>query len=417
MSFQSPTPVGIQPHINETSRLAPTRDRNSTAKQWQTNNTTIAQTSALTNATRRLQYQVNLLRGRSLAPAQMHPFKVYNVPQSLCPKKGTYGGNDYDPVKDAWRTFRVRIGDVGYRPKWTDPTTQPNGYAITGFQNALTFDSQFEFILRANAGSDGNDYSLVGGSSAGSSQAVIHTINLEEENYTLSNIGSQGDILAALTEVKFIPNDGSSVFGTQNTFTTWVLPDSTLNGAFGIACGCWVEIVPDASSAQADFAWARIGFRAFPLDPPNHSPFPNTADSYALAIVNQPIQGDGNFVAKSLEVYQLQFGNLLGRYGFQTLNNRGIWDEDDTNGLSDQFFYPNDIIILQDDLTMQAQGSGSPAVEFQINGTGSFHQITAVPYFRPMIFVGDVPAVQATRPDFDSQDSNWSPFAGWTAGG
>lgn len=409
----NPIPNGQIPQTYEASTLRSTRDRDTSAKQWRGNNRARASARSLTNTVNGLQKQLLRLRPRALAPSQQSPFLVYNVPMEYCPVAGTYGGNDYDPVKDAWRTFRVRIGDIGYRPKWTDPTTQPNGYAITGFQNALTFDSQFEMILRVNAGSDGNDYSLVSGGAGTGPQAIIHTVNLDDENYTLSNIGSRGDIPPALTEVKFVPDDGGSVFGTQNTFTTWVLPDTNLNGAFGIECGCWAEIVPDVDDETP--AWARIGFRAFPLDPPNHSPFPNTADSFPLAIINQPVQGDGNFVAQSLEVYQLQFGNLLGRYGFESLNNRGIWDADDTNGLNNQVFYPNDVITLLDTLTLETSGSPTLNVRDKIND-GSASNITDRPYFRPMIFVGDVPAIQAARPSFDSLDDNWTPFAGWTGG-
>lgn len=390
-SYQSPTPIGLQPGINESSRLAPSRDRNSTPKQWQINNRTTEQVRALTGNVRRNRYELQKIQRRALAPSPMHPFKVYNVPPAFCPAKGTYSGNDYDPATDAWRTFRVRIANVGYRPKWF----LPDRIGVTG--------CNFETIMLVIGGSDGN-YETVG------TDHLTRYVNYDEDNYSLANTET--------SEMLFVSGDNSSgqpppiTVAGDFSLATFVLPASmqTLTGVLQAAL--YVQIDGDTDSGTEPLP--KIYCHAFSDLPPGFGPqvFPSGANIIPIANLSTPSLGTGAIgIYPQYTVNQLQYNHVLNRYGgFQNMNFRGNWDEDDT--LSGQCFYPGDVITLFNGLTMRSQTSSPNDITFQYDSDAS-HAVLNKSFFRPMVYHADAPAIITARPVFDNDfpTNPWQPLS------
>lgn len=381
-SFQSPTPSIIPPGINELSRLAPTRSRDAVSKQWQTGNQTTRHLNAVVNNVRRNRYELQKVQARSLAPVQMHPFKVYNVPRALCPTKGTYGGQAYDPATDAWRTFRVRIGNMSMRPKWFLPET----VGLVG--------NNYESIQLVESGSDGNWKTV-------NSRDLIEYVDYDEDNYSLSNY--YGD-----SEVLFVSGNNSGgqappiTVTTDGSLATFVLPYTMFNATSGvIQASFWAQVDGDTDDSTPPVP--KIYCRAFNDYDTNPTIFP--PDGIPIAeVATQSLFSAAAGVIPPFSVNQLQYNHVVNRFTTNSTTYRGNWDDDELSG---QVFYPGDVVTIFDELQMKAPPN-APSVLQILNGTDNLG-VNGVALFRPFVYRG-TPDFITDRPTYDLS-GHWRPLA------
>lgn len=120
----------------EGSALLPFRDQTSFSQMYKGVNALMRQNAALTRAIPRISSRI--ARQERLAQvldvSSRFPFQIYQVPASDCVNPG-----------DAWRTFQVRSGIVGWRPK----------YNATDYDYGLQMNSNWEIPTVVEFGTDG----------------------------------------------------------------------------------------------------------------------------------------------------------------------------------------------------------------------------------------------------------------------
>lgn len=362
MNFNNPIPRAPMGIPGESSPLRSPRDRQSLGHAWKYGQQANRRAQDLSNRASQLHQALGRVR-RPLMSSDppFHPFKVYNVPQSFCPPANPALG--YDPAKDSWRTFAVRGGLVGSRPRYVLTLDQAG--------NPFYF-SNYEYVTSAT-GTDG----------------------FVAEDWTVSAMANDWDNSAPGVQDGTGP---SQIIMMDNThdwqatgFSTWVFVLNSQVGASGITASFWLEI----DDARPGFppitsVWARMwcpGAGSFggasDITGRLQYPFP-VSTSFTLGVGTTPklviplatVSSNNISQPQNLTVGQILYGNYVANrtaatmpYNTNVTNNtmamgptvyRGDWDADNLSG---QVFYPGDVISSQHGAVTNAYVHSGVAIE------------------------------------------------------
>ena len=321
MLMNSPLPRGGLGTLRESTTMRSIRDRDSVGNAWKTTNTNAAQLAAVVETVNRQGRTINKLRRRVPTliqpPAQVIlPFTVYNI------------GNVLNGV-DSWRTFQMRNGLIGFRPKFVYPG---------GFNPA-----QGNFEVPTEVFQDGvTDFSapapIVAPPAVAASQQVILA---NDKDTQISGYDANNNPVGFY---QFLPDDTwDSSSGSDIMFSVWAEIIDVKNS------------VPEGGNPYANL-WARM----FTYDIDDGTgrptvPFPNAAPNifpicYATLEGNLGLGGT-KATAGTWMIHQLQIGNLINRYPQLIFVNgriigtpclRGWWKAD---SLAGQIIYPGDLVV------------------------------------------------------------------------
>lgn len=341
MNFNQAIPLQLRPKFSEGSALASERDSRSNAQSWKKARSISRQENSNGIAIQKLTREVAKMRRRIVGCSSsagpdvnfFHPFKIYNVPTEFCPPIDV--PNNYNPITDSWRTFRVRAGIVGFRS--TNETYQPDGgnayYAgLSGPE--FYFSASHPVGLGLLSGTDGaSRYDpLYTGRNFPYDEDTFDSIDLE--TVYLDNTGDFTPTTKtnAVFVLKGDPDDNHAVMASFWIEITDVViltpPVATvkcrmITAQTGDSTGRTNQWFPDASSKTI----IPIGIIC-----PKEGYFPwnetEGKDLYCEQILS------GNAVNRYSQGYQGSVGGSMGMMAY-----RGNWD---TDTLTNQYFYPGD---------------------------------------------------------------------------
>lgn len=237
---------------------------------------------------------------------------------------------------DSWRTFQIRDGLVGWRPRFPQfhAGSLPNNVFIIGSNG----DGNFAWTLYVR-----NDSQM---SSGGSGLPVsLFGTPLDPFPTASASITRSGVILQDSTDtlISGFDSGGSTILAGQ------ILLSNTLlgQGGFAPAASFWIEITDSATKGFYANLWGRmIG----PIETPRPGvayPSGNNIIPLGLVICDNFNFSGGGFIPGIRPAFQQrQCGNFLNQYTNSAngglMNYRGAWGVD---SLSGQLFYPGDIVV------------------------------------------------------------------------
>lgn len=330
LDYQIPTPSKYLTKPRETSPLLPDRDPSSSGTMWRNLAAATQRAERMTVVATQMQSRIARLEARLLtvAPLLKHPFKIYQPSPQACIQP-----------ENAWRTFAVRSGIVGFRPKWL---LYDNGFG--GLYDQWKYlNNCYEYPMRVIIGSDGYPYHA-------SEAGVISPGYQDEIDPTPQVQSASGTNLVELSGTDWqtcvdIDNFHSGTQGCQFMFPTL---SGWTPGVVGVAFQIKVTDPPLSSSIYGPEAY--IQARCFL---PNEDFIFDNEDPYVIP-VGIVLNNGGDFFPdvpeQTFTTHQYIFHNMLNRYpqcGDASMGTyRGEWFDDDREGLALQTFYPGDLVSV-----------------------------------------------------------------------
>jgi hypothetical protein len=410
MIFNAALPLHLRPKYSEGTKLASSRDSRNTSQSWKQAIKTADQNNAVTITLQKVMRELAKQRRKPLGgfvpqeiPEPFYPFKIYQPDISTLASMGwtfDINGNPtainidatvptnlpttINPNTDGWRIWAVREGMVSCRG---------SQYISFDYQHwlpglsATTTASDFSFTFEVSEGCDGIG---IGSNSVGTPY--------DYDPVTDFSLNAPVQVTPIVLPFNF---DSSGLY----SIALWLQIDMVNGGA--VLMGTRYQTLAGATNA-----------------------FPQPTDSSYVPIGSITSLGY-NFYAnggnpESLTAYQIQFGNVLSRYGlFQnnlgntnldgllysaTLNYRGDFLNDD--GLADNAFYPGDVVKIEQeiDVTATAASTGgiTTTVTIELNGNA-----VGAPGASPNLFVEQLWMMTTTGFTSDpTTDPNWVLISG-----
>lgn len=295
-----------------------------------------------------------------------------------------------NPKTDAWRIWAVRTGAVSLRNLYS--ATVDNQVFLTGFEASVPL-SDFSMSYEVTSGCDsvalGNQTGLPyeydpGSDSLASKFGLVVTPLILPASITPSPIGTPPLYgLALVVRIDTAANGSGSG-----------LPPATL---MGFVYNCLTQY---------------------------NTAFPTPADCMAIPIGAISALGykyyESGGDSKSFTPFQIQYGNILSRYGLfenqnqessgdllynATLNFRGNWQNDQ---IADEIFYPGDTIQYQREMDFTASGGITVTITDPEGGSGSKLYFTELYMMTTTGFTSDPSTddnfVRISGVDFSSND-------------
>lgn len=340
MNFNNAIPLQLRPKFSEGSALASERDSRSNAQLWKKARTNSRQENSSVVAIQKASREIGKMRRRIVGASLpekavnfFHPFKLYNVPSEFCPPIDV--PNNYNPVTDSWRTFRVRAGIVGFRS--VSASYKPNGgnpYYTPGLSAPEYYISAAHPI--GDAGLFGTD-----GSSRYRADATSEFFPYDEDTFDIQNntvvyLDNVGDFNAGDSNGTFVikgtPDENNSVMASfwievkdyvGLSGPTARIKCRMITAQSGDATGRENQFFPDASNntiIPIGIVVPKVGYFAINIA--------DGKDLYCEQILNE------SPVNRYSQGYAGSVGGSSGMVAY-----RGNWDSDSIGG---QYFYPGD---------------------------------------------------------------------------
>lgn len=335
-SFDNPIPRPQLPFRHEGSPLRHLRDGDSIGREWQKAQKDNAVLRGQGNALSRLQRTVQGLKRPKFVIDRWHPFKIYNVPPQFCSSPA-----------DSWRTFRVRLGLVGWRtmtgvPGYTSSTIEESVSVATG-SDGMAF-----LLADAGLGCPVNGYQTDQIMPYGASITSAFDYS-PWEAVSVPDTGADGVTAADNNFAEFILNEALDTFGDR-VAEFWIEIEDPNEGGGG------ADIIPRIKCRMCTFD-------SQPVPRPTANTIYATPNIIPIGTVivrrgsdEIPVTNTNPEIGYRVQqfIYDHQIARYpLGYYGSDSAHGlkgdfslggmiyRGHWTDD---ALDDSTFYPGDVV-------------------------------------------------------------------------